>query len=171
MSAFQALQVITARPTFLDIVNNVVSNVEDDIVDNVMDNVVGNAPVGQNPSPQNPHEFSLTSLQLLPRRLEYRRQKALRNPQAKMVFIDEDEVARVALRLGDVMWGRNGVEESESAEAAAILEAALGRGIVSPRSGVVHQRWMCDDKVCMPLLFSYMMTLTHTLDVEWPCLR
>lgn len=154
MSAFQAPQVTPARPTFLDIVNNVVGDVEDNVVNNVVDNLVERIPEAQNPSPQAPHEFSLTPLQLLPKRLDYRIQKAIRNPRPKVVLINEEEVARAAPQLRDAMWGIDEVEETERAEAAAILEAAVSRGIVSPRRGVVHDRWMCDDEVCMLLLLS-----------------
>lgn len=51
------------------------------------------------------------------------------------------------------MWGIDRVDESERAEAAAILEAVASRSIVWKRDGRLFTRWRTDDEVCIPLLF------------------
>ncbi|OBT65478.1 hypothetical protein VE03_05048 [Pseudogymnoascus sp. 23342-1-I1] len=110
---------------------------------------VGNGTVeARQPTPPNapdPHTYSLTPLELLPRRLRYRRQQARRRPQRPIV-LNEPEIAREAPRLQNAMWGVDGVERSERAEAAAILESVVSRWVVSRTNRERVPRWLSDDE-------------------------
>lgn len=70
-------------------------------------------------------------------------------------MVREAEVVIAGVQIQNDMWGVDRVRESERAEAAAILEAAVSRWVVSQSNGGMFTRWLCDDEVCMPLLFLF----------------
>ncbi|KFY44054.1 hypothetical protein V494_01660 [Pseudogymnoascus sp. VKM F-4513 (FW-928)] len=94
----------------------------------------------------NRHSFSLTPLQLLPKRLRYRAAMCLRIPQ-RIVVVEQEEIVTAAPRLQEAMWSRNGEGKGEMAEAAAILEGVRTNGRVYDRRwGVETARlipWRC----------------------------
>ncbi|KFY08859.1 hypothetical protein V492_05846 [Pseudogymnoascus sp. VKM F-4246] len=100
----------------------------------------------QHPNAPNRHNFSLTPLQLLPKRLRYRAAMCLRRPQ-RIVVVEQEEIVTAAPRLQEAMWGRNGEGKSEMAEAAAILEGVRTNGRVYDRRwGIETARlipWRC----------------------------
>lgn len=120
------------------------------------------------PNTPNPHTYSLTPLQLLSKRQSYRLEQVRQGLQ-RLVVIDEPEIVREAPRLRRAMWGF-GTVETENAEAAAILEAAVSRWLVS-EDGDMMTRWVADDEVCFPLLFLSRAALTCGLETERSRLR
>ncbi|OBT46130.1 hypothetical protein VE00_02798 [Pseudogymnoascus sp. WSF 3629] len=126
MSALPTPPVTPFDATVLDLVN--------DIAD------------AHHPHPAVPHNFSLTPLQLLPKRLNYNRYQARQNPQARVIVVREAEVVRAGVQIQNDMWAVDRVRESERAEAVAILEAAVSRWVVSQRNGGMFTRWLCDDE-------------------------
>lgn len=119
---------------------------------------------------ENPHTYSLTPLQLLPKRLSYCLQQARLGPQL-LVVLDEPEIIKAAPRLRNAMWGIDNDDTTERAEAAAILEAAVCRWLASRVDGEMIARWLSDDEVCTPLLFLSRTTLTCGLETERSGLR
>lgn len=137
MSALLTPPITPFEATFLDVVNDIAE---------------AHHPSPAIPAiPAIPHNFSLTPLQLLPKRLNYRRHQARQNPQAQVVMVTEAEITIAGPQMQNAMWGIDRVSESERAEAAAILEATVDRWFVSQNGGMLP-RWVCDDEVCMPLL-------------------
>lgn len=67
-------------------------------------------------------------------------------------MVREAEVVRAGVQIQNDTWAVDRVRESERAEAAAILEAAVSRWVVSQRNSGMFTRWLCDDEVCMLLL-------------------
>ncbi|KFZ05482.1 hypothetical protein V501_08307 [Pseudogymnoascus sp. VKM F-4519 (FW-2642)] len=132
MSALPTPPITPFEATFLDVVNDIAE---------------AHHPSPAIPAiPAIPHDFSLTPLKLLPKRLNYRHHQARRNPQAQVVAITEAEIAIAGPQMQNAMWGIDRVSESERAEAAAILEATVDRWVVSQRNGGMLPRWLCDDE-------------------------
>ncbi|OBT83242.1 hypothetical protein VE02_08141 [Pseudogymnoascus sp. 03VT05] len=114
-----------------------------------------------------PHRFSLTPLQLLSKRLDYRRNQALQGPQAQVGAVAELEIVKAGPRMQNAMWGIDRVKQSERAEAAAILEAIVDRVIVSERNGDVLTRWLCDDEKKSGRVYDRLWGIETTRLIPW----